>query len=348
MTTKTFKKLPGTLAFQRGFVISDALFYNLTGERESPLYVFRHGIRGTQNVTPGSSSKKENRDVANVQVTDSAKKSHDADAVLVRFSVRFLPIENTFYAASSKDKDGLSAYRQSLIDFFKRAKTENTGLDEVSRRFARNILNGRWLWRNRLIACGVGITVKLGTGEIVVEGVDALGTSITDFDNYSQEEIKIGEHIANELRGESTQPLTVEARIDFGIPGEHEVFCSQNYLGAQTEKGFARSLYYVNAENTFLGVGVKTLGQAAFRDQKVSNAIRTIDTWYPDYKIIGRPIPVEPAGANLADDCFYREKEDTAFAIIKRLNEVDVNSPDGMFMIASLIRGGVYSESEKK
>ncbi len=32
---------------------------------------------------------------------------------------------------------------------------------------------------------------------------------------------------------------------------------------------------------------------------------------------------------------------------MKRINQVDPNSPDGMFLIASLMRGGVFSESEK-
>ena len=51
-TTKVFKKLPGVLAFQRGLVMSDAeLFNEIDGEYEmNPVFVVRHGIRGTQNV----------------------------------------------------------------------------------------------------------------------------------------------------------------------------------------------------------------------------------------------------------------------------------------------------------
>lgn len=91
------------------------------------------------------------------------------------------------------------------------------------------------------------------------------------------------------------------------------------------------------------------MGTAALRDQKVANAIRTIDTWYPDYEQNGcKPIPVEPNGASLEAQRFFREIGDkknksSAFDIIKELNITDPNSPQGMFFIACLVRGGVFS-----
>ena len=50
MSELTFKKLPGVLAFQRGVVISDALFFNVCEDSQTPVMVVRHGIRGTQNI----------------------------------------------------------------------------------------------------------------------------------------------------------------------------------------------------------------------------------------------------------------------------------------------------------
>ena len=41
------------------------------------------------------------------------------------------------------------------------------------------------------------------------------------------------------------------------------------------------------------------MGQAALRDQKIGNALRTIDTWYPAYEERRVPLPVEPNGASL-------------------------------------------------
>ena len=50
----------------------------------------------------------------------------------------------------------------------------------------------------------------------------------------------------------------------------------------------------------------RTMGHAALRDQKIGNALRTIDTWYPRYTEHGRPLPVEPNGASLEAQEFFR------------------------------------------
>ncbi|KAE9688453.1 type I-F CRISPR-associated protein Csy3, partial [Escherichia coli] len=52
----TFKKLPASLALQRGTVISDGAFFHLIDGKTESLKVMYHGIRGTQNVA-GNKSK---------------------------------------------------------------------------------------------------------------------------------------------------------------------------------------------------------------------------------------------------------------------------------------------------
>jgi CRISPR-associated protein Csy3 len=318
----------------------------LTGGELSPLFVVRHGIRGTQNVNKADTESNTVRNVSNVQETDSAKKSHVAEAVVAKFSVRFMDLEDALYGTTSKDKENMKIVKDSLFDFIAKAK-ESEGVEEVSRRYARNILNGRWLWRNRLNAKTLKVSVKSG-GEAIVENLDAFNISLNDFEDFTPDELKVAEIISDGLKGIGKPGLEIEAVFDFGIEGEYEVFCSQNYI-EDKPSGFARSLYYVGHSDrkTFDSKGIKKLGQAALRDQKISNALRTIDTWYADFGVVQRPIPVEPIGANLSDDCFYRTNKDSAFTLTKKLNTIDPKSPEGMFMIASLIRGGVYSESEK-
>jgi len=78
--------------------------------------------------------------------------------------------------------------------------------------------------------------------------------------------------------------------------------------------------------------------------------LRTLDTWYPEYEEIGEPIAVEPQGASLSMMRFLRAKEhkrSSAFELFKRLNQIDPNSAEGMYCVASLMRGGVFGESEK-
>ena len=361
-----FKKLPGVLAFQRGLVISDAeLFNEIDGEYEThPVVVVRHGIRGTQNVNKEgakeglgdtvTSGDTDLRSVSNIQQTDSAKIDRQADALIVRFAIRFLDLKGSLFACApgKKDTDNeVAALRNSVEQFIERAKS-SSGLDEVARRIARNIANARWLWRNRLIASAITVTVTAQQKEVA--SFNALHIPLNQFDNYSDSERAVAQVIAAGLRGHEVAALTVAARVEFGVRGAIEVFPSQNYIekpkGDKRLKGFARSLYRLGQpEQSKSEDGPRVMGRAAIRDQKISNALRTIDTWYPDFAERGWPIPIEPNGANLDAQCFFRPKQKdgvSAFNLMTRLNEIDPASEIGMFLTACLIRGGVYSEGD--
>ena len=89
------------------------------------------------------------------------------------------------------------------------------------------------------------------------------------------------------------------------------------------------------------------MGQAALRDQKIGNALRTIDTWYPAYEERRVPLPVEPNGASLDAQEFFRNKGDASgVKLLLRLSELDPMTPDGLFLLACIIRGGGFSGSE--
>lgn len=352
-TATVFKKLPGVLAFQRGLVISDAeLFNEIDGDYEGyPVFVVRHGIRGTQNVnTSGAgdtatSGDTKQRAVSNIQQTDSAKLDSRADALITRFTLRFLNLDGALFACAPGKVDTdeeVSLLRDSIKKFIEQAKN-SAGLDEVAHRIARNIANARWLWRNRLIASKITVTVSASVGEIA--RFESLKIPLNEFGDYSDAEKLIAQVIADGLRGREVAALVVEARVEFGVRGAIEVFPSQNYIENKPD-GFARSLYRLGQpEKSKPEDGPRIMGRAAIRDQKISNALRTIDTWYPGFAEHGRPIPVEPNGANLDAQRFFRNQKGTsAFDLVRRLNQVDPATDDGMFLIACLIRGGVYSE----
>lgn len=88
---KKMNKLPGVLSFQRCLLVTDGLFYNeLDNGNLSPLWVMRHGIRGTQNINKASkegqaaSASAKRDEVSNIQTTDSAKLDANASALQVR------------------------------------------------------------------------------------------------------------------------------------------------------------------------------------------------------------------------------------------------------------------------
>lgn len=354
MSITTVKKLPGVLAFKRGHVVSDAEMFSLLPDgSEEAIAVIRHGIRGTQNVNDGKGNEHQRkaatnsaRDVSNIQSTETAKLHPQADALVVRFGLAMLDLSDTLDSCVAADKAEGRNMRASIDDFIARAKGSD-GLYNVALRYARNIANGRWLWRNRTLAEQVEITVTR-RDQSPLATFDALRVPVNDFDAPTEQEHAVAKELAAQMKGESLDGLTITAVVTPRIRGNVEVFPSQNY--AEKPRGFSRPLYKLGHPEPLLRDQVqdtRRMGTAALRDQKIFNAIRTIDTWYPSFADTGFPISVEPLGASLAQQEFYRQGKHSSFEMFKRLAEIDPNSPEGMFCIASLDRGGVYGETDK-
>jgi len=338
---QVFKKLPAVLATQRTYILSDAAFFNVFDDgTRIPVDVIRRGVRATNN-TP---KKKQadgvyiENDVRNLQMVDSAKTRPDANGIHAEYSIAFTDIAGTLSSiAGENDK----AVKATIEDFTERAKTSK-GLVEVANRYARNILNGRWLFRNRTYAKSISITVH--DEEDIIAKVDAHSIPLNNFKDYSDPELELGLVIADSLRGSRLSRLTVTADIQFLASGSVEIYPSQNYKDGDGSK-LSRSQYVLNKERYIkTDEGPARVGDAAIRDQKVANAIRTIDTWYDSDDHDPRPIPVEQYGANLEEQRFFRRgSKKNAFYFMKNLSALDPESGDGMFMTACLIRGAVYA-----
>ncbi|ARQ46594.1 type I-F CRISPR-associated protein Csy3 [Oxalobacter formigenes] len=355
------KKLPGVLSFQRCMFPTDALFYNLySGKDKTALPVIRHGIRGTQNInktwsekaTEATVASAKRDEVSNIQTTDSAKLDVSANALSVQFDLRFIDLSDALFACAAgkgDSMDDIKTFRDNVAQFIDKAKN-GKGIVEVACRYARNIANGRFLWRNRTIAESIQIRVddsdeKSASGFSVT--FNALDVPLNTFDNISEDEKKLADVIVKGLKGDRQARLRISARVDFGMQGPLEVFPSQNYLENKS-RGFARSLYFVGGiPSKQEAHTIEYLGQAAIRDQKISNALRTIDTWYPGFENRNIPIPVEPNGASLDAQQFFRaDNKSSGFRLMEKITDLDPDTEDGMFLLACIIRGGVYSGSD--
>lgn len=350
----TLKKLPGVLAFNRGHVVTDGEMFNeINGQQfeDHPVDVVRHGIRGTQNINNGKGNEETAangvRNVSNIQITETAKLKSNAEALIVRFGLSMLDMAGSLDSCVAANKDDGRMMRKTFVDFVDRAKASK-GIVEVACRYARNIANGRWLWRNRTIARLIEIEVSTQNGVLAKFNAKSIPTNT--FGDYSEGEIKVADEIVKQMRGSSLDGLTIIARLTMPTKGAIEVFPSQNYV-ENKPKGFARPLYKLGHPEK-VGHGeicdTRIMGRAALRDQKLFNAIRTIDTWYSAYGETGLPIAVEPLGASLSQQEFYRSGKASSFDMLKRLVQIDPDSAEGMFCIAALDRGGVYGESDKK
>jgi CRISPR-associated protein Csy3 len=349
----TLKKLPGVLAFNRGHVVTDGEMFNEIDRQfeDHPVYVVRHGIRGTQNINDGKGNEETAangaRNVSNIQITETAKLESSADALVVRFGLSMLDMAGSLDSCVAANKADGKMMRDTFEDFVNRAKA-SAGIVEVARRYARNIANGRWLWRNRTIAKLIEIEVSAQSRVLAKFNAKSIPTNT--FGDYSEGEIKVADELVKQMRGASLDGLTVVARLTMPTKGATEVFPSQNYV-ENKPKGFARPLYKLgHPEKVVHGEirDTRIMGRAALRDQKIFNAIRTIDTWYPAFEETAFPIAVEPLGASLGQQEFYRSGKASSFDMLKRLAQIDPDSPEGMFCIAALDRGGVYGESDKK
>lgn len=346
-------KLPPVLGIQRALVITDAKMKSLFDDGTTKdILVFEHGIVGTQNV---NTMKGLSNSPVNLQRLESAKLDSEASKMLVSFEIRGSDIKNLISVCSDGKEKGRSvATRKALHEFIEKSKKDGA-FELLSQRYARNILNGRWLWRNKNYAVSVSIKVTkkdlVKNQDEVLANVSAFDIPTQHFDNVIDEERKIAESIANNLSGEEFSTLHVDAIVDFGTRSSVEVYPSQNYCDkGDSKNGIGRSLFKLPLADSSLrnsmGSGFKVVGRAALRDQKVGNAIRTIDDWYDDYVNTSTIIPVEPLGASKEINSLMRIKSDNGFKIFEKMDEVESLSKEALFLLALLIRGGVYGTNE--
>lgn len=353
---------PSVLAISRGINLTNGAMFNMDedGNKLGPVKVVRHGIRGVLGAKGAKTkaSEKGSDGVAQIQMTETARTDENAHGLLVRFVMNPLSLHDAISGCND------AGYRSAFEDFINVAMNSES-LAEVSRRYARNILNGRWLWRNRAIADRISIEASWGGSEnerVLVEQP----TRLADFNDYTEDEKALASVILQGFKG-SAPSIEVIGRIYFDRQGSYEVHPSENYL-SDKPKGLARLLYkygslsaadFIKAASADPAhyVDMVPTGLAALRDAKIGNAIRTIDTWYDPVAIDDvPPISVEPNGANIDSGKFLRAKGSNSYSLLetiekqtKLLNADEKTAlPDAMFLIATIVRGGVYGESKEK
>ena len=156
-TTTTPLKTASVLAFERKLDPSDALFYAGRWEQRgdpapwAPVPVREKSVRGTISNRLKAKDEKDptKLDAAiqnpNLQTVDVAALPVDADTVKVSFTLRVLGGAGTPSACNNID------YQRKLRSTV-HGYIEANGFSELARRYAQNLANGRFLWRNRVVA----------------------------------------------------------------------------------------------------------------------------------------------------------------------------------------------------
>lgn len=344
MATTNTLKTASVLAFERKIDPSDALFAAGTWAQRSTsqtwpaVEVRAKSVRGTiSNRLKTKDQDPAKLDAAienpNLQTVDVSMLPADADTLKVSFTLRVLGGTGTPSACNSAD------YQAKLLATVQTyAKTP--GFAELARRYAHNLANGRFLWRNRLGAEQIEVQVaQLVDGQAVQRWTfDALAHSLRDFETSSAELTQLAALLEQGLGGSKYVLLQVMAYVRVGAG--QEVFPSQELILDKDKAGKSKTLYKVNEV-------------AAMHSQKIGNAIRTIDTWYPieDGLDQAMPIAVEPYGSVTSQGKAYRQprvKMDfysllDAWVLKDQVPDVAQQH----FVMANLVRGGVFGESGK-
>lgn len=330
MTLKT----ASVLAFEKNLDCSDGFFWQYDSAKPEqpaiPVRISEKSVRGTisnrlKNAIANDPLKLDAEiQKPNLQTIDNAALDEDKNTLLVKWSCKVLPFNGQPCACNNQDyQTALMTQVQSYID--------EHGFSELAKRYAINIANARWLWRNRVGAERVEVRVRCGDQTLTF--TDGKQYSIHHFDHSDAQLTTLTQWIADGLADKQFTILYIEAHANIGYG--QQVFPSQE-LVLDTGNRKSKVLYQID-------------GKAGMHAQKIGNALRTIDTWYPDAEY---PIAVEPYGAVTSMGQAFRQpkaKQDFYSLFDKWVTKGE--KPDieqQHYIIAVLIRGGVFGESGKE
>ena len=340
-------KTASVLAFERKLDPSDALFSagcwddRENGERWQAVGVREKSVRGTISnrlATKDQDPAKLDASIQapNLQTVDVATLPNDADTLRVRFTLRVLGGAGTPSACNNAD------YQERLLATV-RSYVDQKGFAVLAQRYAINLANGRFFWRNRVGAEQVEVRVRHLTkgAESQAWCFNAQDFSLRDFDVPAAVEPflrELAKVLEKGLLGESYALLEIVAYARVG--DGQEVYPSQELILDRGDKKGQKS-------KTLYTVGEV----AAIHSQKIGNALRTIDTWYPDDEggQVG-PIAVEPYGSVTSQGKAYRQPKQKAdfYNLLDAWVLKDAAPDEGSqhYVMATLIRGGVFGEKD--
>lgn len=341
---KQKNSIPSVLSFERKLVPSDGFFYGTVWDRRQtdeaePLVIVEKSVRGTishrveKKNSEDSLKKISDPENANLQIVDHCALAIDQDTLKVVFTLKVLG--NLYHPSACNNIEFRKTYEKAVKEYIHR-----TGFTELAKRYATNIANGRFLWRNRVGAESVEIHVKVLKDKKYDQKswiFDALSIPLSDFDYPHSAVSELAEGIASVLCSQDEFMLlevTAYAKIGYA----QEVYPSQELV---LDK---KDIKYKDKSKILYQVG----GIAGFHSQKIGNALRTVDSWYPseDRK---EPIPAETYGTVSHLGKAYRSDKDSFFVLFDKFatgDELD-NLNDQHYVMSVLVRGGVFGKTGK-
>ncbi len=345
------KKIPTLLNYTRSIVPSEAVFYAKAGQKLVPLLIGEKTELGTigsySNVYVKDKQKTEdaiNKEMMaggnNPQRNDFCHLPIDCDTFRLKWTVKCLSNSTSPQACND---EAFFENLENLATLYK----EKGGYRVLAEMYFANLINGRFLWRNRY-----------GTNRLLMlsapfEDLSPLEIPIADFDEPLLPKDLIPKtepwlkNMVAAFSGEKRH-FVMEVNTDVTIGSGQEVYPSQEFVNTGDKS------------KTLFSVKWKEWDVAGLHSQKIGNAIRTIDIWYPG-ATNDTPLAIDPFTVNKRKGKTVRlpEKEKSDFysylknldALIKGIEgAADAESipNEAHYFMAVLIRGGVFSGESKK
>ena len=331
------KTVATVLSFEKKLVPSDGYLYGTTWSKRmdeaQALPLVEKSVRGTISNRLKAAIKSDplklNAEVEkpNLQKVDACALDENQDTLKLHFTLKVLG--NLAQPSACNSEEFNQSYAQAVQQY----QAEH-GYAELARRYAINIANARYLWRNRLGAEQIEVVVKDGATEWVFNAFDY---ALNRFDADDAQIQALAAVIEQALNG--SRPyllLDISAYALIGVA--QEVYPSEELV---LDKGKGDKSKILYAKNDI----------AALHSQKIGNALRSIDTWYPEFDSAQLAIAIEPYGAVTNLGKAYRNPKDKAdfytlfdkFALGEKLDTVEQQH----YVMAVLVRGGVFGQSGK-
>lgn len=336
---KNKNAVASVLSFEKKLVPSDGYMYGTCWDNKNtttPLELVEKSVRGTISNRLKDSVKNDpaklNAEVekANLQKVDSCSLSPEQDTLKLYFTLKIL---GGLEPSACNNAEFKSTLMKASSDYVQRE-----GFKELGKRYALNIANARFLWRNRVGAEKIEVNVKSLTSEDVWT-FDALKFSTKSMQCEDKDVLSLGEKIAQTLASKD-EFLILEIEC-FAKIGKAQIVYPSEELVLDKGKGDKSKVLY-STENI-----------AAMHEQKIGNALRSIDTWYKAYDSEegAGAIAIEPYGAVTNLGVAFRNSKDKQdfftlfdkFALGEKLENVE----DEHYVMATLVRGGVFGASAK-
>ncbi len=337
-------KNPSVLAFEAKLVLSDAMMKSGNWEdREDEskwkaVKVEEIRARGTisnrmkddilDDASKLEQKIEEETKKPNPLLYDKASLPFDNDTLKVSFTLRILGNIKKPTACN------IAKYEEKLAEVVS-GYIKEYGFEELAKRYALNIANGRFLWRNRVSAESVEIRVKVGEELLTF---DAYEIGMRDFTKSNESLSKLADAIEAGL-SDTTEENFVFIEVDaFVKMGKGQQVYPSQKMNMETKKGEKSKFLFKLNEG-------KANEMAGMHSQKIGNALRTIDDWHSEADRVGA-IAIEPYGSVTSRGVAYRTGNDNFYKLLDNWMKKDKepSEEEQHYLMAVLIRGGVFSE----